>query len=295
MDILSRAVIKEALHNSVERFPEPACHPGTRTSILEELRTWSFNTAPESTIFWLHGSAGVGKSAIAQALAGNCQNDGRLGASFFFRRGHSKRGTWHGLFTTLAYQLATNIPGLLPPIQQAVEHDKLIDGRLMAVQFQKLILEPFTTGITSQFLPIIILDGLDECEEPKVQQQILRLFIGAIRAGQFPIRILIVSRPEPHIREVLETTGTSTICRNSMLSADESAYNDIRIYLCDEFSRIHSEYTAIGINLGSVWPPEDALDQLVHRSSGLFIYAITVIRFVEDQYSHPADHLRISQ
>ncbi|KAJ7729868.1 hypothetical protein DFH07DRAFT_177458 [Mycena maculata] len=288
LDILHRSVVKEALHDSGERFPEPACHPGTRTSILEELRTWSLDTAPESTIFWLHGSAGVGKSAIAQAFASECQTRGRLGASFFFWRGHAKRGTWHGLLTTLAYQLATSISELLLPIQRAVELDKLIDGRSMAVQFQKLILEPFGTGIMSPFLPIITLDGLDECEGHKIQQQILRLFIGAIRSGRLAIRILIVSRPEPHIREVLDTQEASTICHHSMLSADTT---EIRIYLHDEFQRMHAEYKRQGIELGTVWPPAGVLDHLVTKSSGIFIYATTVIRFVEDQYSHPADQL----
>jgi hypothetical protein len=72
IDILRRAVAIEALHNSGERFPEPACHPRTRTSILEELKLWSLVTDTESSLLWLHGSAGVGKSAIAQNFAGGC-------------------------------------------------------------------------------------------------------------------------------------------------------------------------------------------------------------------------------
>jgi hypothetical protein len=55
---------------------------------------------------WLHGSAGAGKSAVAQAFAGQCHQDGLFGGSFFFKRGHSDRGKWNGLVTTLAYQLA---------------------------------------------------------------------------------------------------------------------------------------------------------------------------------------------
>ncbi|KAJ7478087.1 hypothetical protein FB451DRAFT_181577 [Mycena latifolia] len=131
IDILRPAVVIEALHNSVERFPEPACHPGTRTAVLEELKSWSVNTSPDSAILWLHGCAGMGKSAIAQMFAGDCQAQSQLGASFFFRRGHPKHGTWHGLFTTLAYQLATSIPELLLPVQQAMDADKLVVGRAM--------------------------------------------------------------------------------------------------------------------------------------------------------------------
>ncbi|KAJ7816187.1 hypothetical protein B0H13DRAFT_1663534 [Mycena leptocephala] len=280
----------EALHDSGERFPEPACHPGTRTRVLEELRAWSVDMSPESSIMWLHGAAGMGKSAIAQMFAGDCQEQGRLGASFF-RRGHPKRGMWNGVFTTLAYQLATSIPELLLPIQQAVESDKLVVGRAMTVQFQKLLSNPFQKTSSLQFMPVIVLDGLDECMDHKVQQQILHLFIIAIRDHHLPVRLLITSRPEPHLRETLESKDTFSICRHSELTADEFAYNDIRIYLWDDFSRIYHEFLGRGIDLGPSWPASTAVTHLIKKSSGIFIYAATVIRFIGDEYSHPAERL----
>ncbi|KAJ7190616.1 hypothetical protein GGX14DRAFT_381988 [Mycena pura] len=281
----------EALHNSGERFPEPACHPGTRTSLLEDLRRWSLDTSPDSSLLWLHGSAGAGKSAIAQQFAGDLHTQGRLGATFFFKRGHPTRGIWNRLFTTISYQLATYVSELLLPIGQAVESDKLIVGRSMAAQFQRLLVDPFRNAPALQLPPILVLDGLDECQDREVQQQILRLLINAIRARQLPSRILISSRPEPHLREVLETAETSGICRHFELSADAAAYENIRTYLRDEFSRIHNEYRARGIDLGGVWPAPESLEHLVHKSSGVFIYAATVIRFVDDEYSHPVDRL----
>ncbi|KAJ7478213.1 hypothetical protein FB451DRAFT_182614 [Mycena latifolia] len=291
MDILSRSVVTEALHDSGERFPEPACHPGTRTAVLEELSAWSIDPDLESTILWLHGSAGMGKSAIAQMFAGDCQAQGRLGASFFFRRGHSKRGSWHGLCATIAYQLATSVPELRPPISKAVEADRLIMGRSMTVQFHKLLVEAFSSTRDLELMPVIVLDGLDECEGHRVQQEILRLFIGAIRDHQLPVRLLITSRPEPNIREIFETVETLAICCHLVLSADDSAYRDIRIYLGDEFSRIRREYLTRGVDLGTVWPGPAAVEHLVERSSGIFVYVTTVIRFIDDEYSHPADRL----
>ncbi|KAJ6565868.1 hypothetical protein DFH09DRAFT_984150, partial [Mycena vulgaris] len=278
----------EALHDSGERFPEPACHPGTRTKLLQELNQWSVDASPESSLYGSSGSAGAGKSAIAQMFAGNCRS---LAASFFFQRGHPKRGTWHGLFTTIAYQLARLMPEFMPHLQEAMNRDPLVVGRAMPVQFQRLIVEPFGCVAELQFWPIILIDGLDECTDHKVQQQILRLIIGAIRAQQLPLRILISSRPEPHLREILETPETFSICRHFALAADRSAYNDIRTYLRDEFNRIHSEYKSRGINLGADWPSVDALEHLVRTSSGAFIHASTVIRFIDDQYSHPVDQL----
>ncbi|KAJ7840243.1 hypothetical protein B0H13DRAFT_1488992, partial [Mycena leptocephala] len=141
--------------------------------------------------------------------------------------------------------------------------------------------------------PVIVIDGLDECADRKFQQQILHLWIAAIRIHQLPIRLLIVSRPEPHIREVFETDETFAICRHLDLPANKSAYDDIRTYFCDEFSRIHSEYSLRGIDLGTAWPDPEAVDQLVTKSSGIFIYATTVIRFIDDEYSHPVDRLAL--
>ncbi|KAJ7117025.1 hypothetical protein C8R44DRAFT_925889 [Mycena epipterygia] len=291
IDLLYHSVVTEALHDSLERFPEPACHPGMRTDILDQLRVWSTDTDPESTILWLHGSAGMGKSAIAQMFAGECHKQGQLGASFFFRRGHAKRGTWNGLVTTITYQLAKSVPEFLLPLQQAMEAEKLIVGRAIPVQFQRLLVEPFRHAPPPQIIPVMILDGLDECDYHKIQQQILRLFIAAIRDHRLPIRLLIISRPEPHLREVLEIKEVFTICRPLALSADKDAYHDIRIYLRDGFSGIHSDSVARGFDLGASWPTADALDHLVKKSSGIFIYATTVIRFVGDEYSHPEDQM----
>ncbi|KAJ7326431.1 hypothetical protein DFH08DRAFT_885874 [Mycena albidolilacea] len=291
IDLLYRHVAMEALHDSGERFPEPACHPGTRTAIMEMLHSWSTDTSTESTILWLHGCAGAGKSAIAQMFAKSLQNEGRLGASFFFQRGHSKRGTWHSLIPTIAYQLASSVTELLLPIQQAVEGDKLVIGRALAISFQALLVEPLKKLSDLQRTPVIVLDGLDECADHKIQQQILRLFIGAIRHHHLCFRLLIVSRPEPHLREVLETEETFAICRHFALSADESAYRDIRTYFDAEFSRIRCEFITRGIYLEPEWPSPDTVDQLVSMSSATFIYATTVIHFIDDEYHHPADRL----
>ncbi|KAJ7478145.1 hypothetical protein FB451DRAFT_1365796 [Mycena latifolia] len=291
IDILYRYVVMEALHNSVERFPEPACHPGTRTAVLEQLKSWSVDTSLQSTILWLHGCAGMGKSAIAQAFAGECKAQGRLGASFFFKRSHPKRGTWNGLFTSLAYQLAMSVPELLLPVQQAVDTNKLMVGTVMTVQFCNLFAEPLRHTADLQFMPVIVLDGLDECADHKVQQQILRLFIDAIRDHHLPIRLLIASRPEPHIRKMIEAPDASVICCHSLLSANDSAHEDIRMYLRDEFSKIHNDNMAQGINLGPGWPAPEAIEHLVNKSSGIFVYATTVIQFIDNEYSHPADRL----
>ncbi|KAF7342401.1 hypothetical protein MVEN_01829100 [Mycena venus] len=285
IDVLYRSMAMGAVHDSGEQFPEPACHPGTRVGILEQLSAWSCDASPESSILWLHGSAGMGKSAIAQAFAVACNNVDRLGASFFFKRGHSERRSWDRLISTIAYQLALSVPGLRAHIQRAVEVDKRIVSLGIKDQFLRLILEPLKQAPRPEKTPVLILDGLDECDDYNVQQGILRLFIDAIRVHQLPLRILVSSRPEPHIREVIRTNETLKVCRLLEVLADQTAYDDIRIYFRDGFSKIRSEFSDRGIMFAETWPPHEILEHLVKKSSGIFIYAATVIRFVSDRYS----------
>ncbi|KAJ6479483.1 hypothetical protein C8R47DRAFT_1137019 [Mycena vitilis] len=279
------------MHNSAERPPDPACHPGTRETVLDTLRAWSRDDSPEARLLWLHGSAGMGKSAIAQAFAAERQEDGSLGASFFFRRGDRGRGNWKSLFPTLAYQLAASFPQLRDALKQAVESDKLVFGQAMRHQFAKLAIAPFERSPTLAVRPIVVMDGLDECEDHSDQVMLLNLIIGGLRAGTFPVRFLIASRPEAHLRELLQATANFDVCRHLELRSDDSADADIHRYLCDEFQRIRKCHISRGIPLENGWPEEDALNRLVTKSSGTFIYATTVVRYVDEEYSHPTERL----
>ncbi|KAJ6557605.1 hypothetical protein B0H19DRAFT_118944 [Mycena capillaripes] len=290
LDILYYSVLQDAMHNSAERPPEPSCHPGTRNSTLDNLRKWSEDDRTEGSFLWLYGCAGIGKSSIAQSFAATCQEKGILGATFFFKRGDPGRGNWKGLIPTLAYQLAASVGELHGAIRSAVENDKLVVGQTMRHQFQKLLIAPFEqTSLTIP--PILVVDGLDECEDHGVQVMLLKLIIEGLRAGTLPIRLLLASRPEAHLREVLQADDNFDICRHLELCPDAAAYADIRRYLCDEFVRIRQCQTSRGIQLENDWPGDDSIDHLVGKSSGTFIYAATVMRYVDDEYSHPAERL----
>ncbi|KAJ7133778.1 hypothetical protein C8R46DRAFT_1015167 [Mycena filopes] len=292
LDILYRSVVQNAMHNSAERPPEPACYPGTRDTTSDDLLTWSQDDCSAATVLWLHGSAGMGKSAIAQDFASRCQEAGILGASFFFKRGSPDRGTWKGLFPTIAYQLATSFAELEEPIQRAVAKDKLVVGQTMRHQMQKLLLGPFYEATSLRNLPpIIVLDGLDECEDHSTQVPLLKLLFDVIRTRTLPARVLVVSRPEPHIREVIEAAENFGICRTLELRPDNSALADLRHYLSEEFSRIRESQRLWGLHLEANWPGQDTINHLVQKSSGTFIYAATVVRYVDDQYSHPTEQL----
>jgi hypothetical protein len=240
-----------------------------------------------SPILWLHGPAGSGKSAIAQTL---CQKleEGCLGASFFFKRGHPSRGHAKRLFGTIAYQLALVVPDLNRQISQSVETNPSLVDKSLLTQLRKLIVKPCRQSASTRAL-VVVIDGLDECGDQKVQQEILCSIGRAIAEQQLPLRIVIASRPESHIREIFTGMLNNTHCPLNI----EQSFNDVRRYLLDEFARIHRDHRATMARIPYPWPTPETINNLVHKSSGYFIYASTVIKFIDDKNFRPTEHLAI--
>ncbi|KAJ7864220.1 hypothetical protein B0H14DRAFT_2736470 [Mycena olivaceomarginata] len=228
MNTLYPAVVLEALHDSADNFSLPTCLAEARTeTILDTLLKWAMEENASGIIRWLTGPAGAGRSAIMQSLSQKLLDLGRLGGSFFFKRGHPTRGNAKALFTTLAYQLALNNRILKPLVSQSVEDDPAVVKKQMAVQLRKLISEP-CGSIANCPPPVFLIDGLDECENEDVQRQILYLIGTAARQQPNAFRFLVATRPKAYIREFFkdpsfnEILGEVTIAQGG--SKDASVY-----------------------------------------------------------------------
>ncbi|KAF7344290.1 NACHT domain-containing protein [Mycena venus] len=240
-----------------------------------------------SSILWLHGPAGSGKSAIAQSFCQRLKADGRLGDSFFFKRGHSSRGNAKQLFPTIVCQLAL-LPELKLLISQRIENDPAIADRSFSDQLQELIVEPCQNSSLAQPVSVVI-DGLDEGDGEEIQQEVLRSIGNAVHREDFPILFFIASRPESHIRETFAEPGLHGIHRP--LNVNQS-FQDVRRYLLDEFDRIHREHQTMAA-VPSPWPRSEIVQNLEKRSSGYFIYASTVVKFIDDKRFRPGDRLDV--
>ncbi|KAJ6456912.1 hypothetical protein C8R45DRAFT_568786 [Mycena sanguinolenta] len=288
IQILHHSVALAAIHNSVESYPQPRCHPETRTRMLDDLWLRSLDSNPETTILWLYGPAGAGKSAIMQTLAGQLHDAGRLGGCFFFKRGDAMRGNGKTVFTTIAYQLALNVPWLRTPISDVVENNPSVLALSIDTQMQKLLSEPCYPYGGCKPLAIII-DGLDECNGHDVQAEILRAIRNLASHYTTPFRFFVASRPEPHIREVFESTFYSSHYHSVNV---EQSFDDVRTYLRDEFARIHREHSTMA-KIPLPWPSSDVLKNLVEKSSGHFIYPSTIIKFIDDKSYRPVQRLAL--
>ncbi|KAF8811852.1 hypothetical protein BYT27DRAFT_7088609, partial [Phlegmacium glaucopus] len=131
-----------AFHDSGERFDAPKCHPNTRKAVLADIMQWIQDIEESERTLWLYGSAGAGKSAIAQTIAEMCAKLGLLVASFFFSRLSQSRNNEKHLIASIAYQLILSIPETRTHIEAAVQSDLAVFHKSLDTQIETLIIRP---------------------------------------------------------------------------------------------------------------------------------------------------------
>ncbi|KAF9471918.1 hypothetical protein BDN70DRAFT_520277 [Pholiota conissans] len=292
-DKLKAAAAPSALYDSSARFDPPKCHPNTRVAVLEYLIGWIFgHNDPEVLIMWLYGPAGGGKSAILQTIAERCAEKRNILASFFFGRSDPTRNHIKPLIPTIACQIAIAIPELKPYVEGAIDRDPFLLDKSPATQFQLLIVAPLQALVSSGNLRpssprLIVIDGLDECSDPRMQGMILRIIADALRSQNFPLIFLIASRPEQTINHTFCSTPLSGLWRSVVLDYTYKPNDDIRLYLTDSFHEIKTTHPHHHL-IPEMWPRPSDIDTLVEKSSGQFIYASLVVKYVSAPSDRPS-------
>ncbi|KAF4617828.1 hypothetical protein D9613_006346 [Agrocybe pediades] len=309
IDILTEAVAPRAFHDSGASFDKPKCHPRTRVKILEEIMRWILGEClglrATKQFMWLNGAAGCGKSAIAQTTVESCIQRGLSLASFFFNRSDPTRNHAGPLVATLAYQLyrAFRGTGVQKDILSAIQEDPFIFKKTLQQQFTSLIIQPLTTHFSkdqsSRYrVPfLIVIDGLDECTDRTSQKEILTGLADCLHNSNLFIPIFVASRPEHDIK--LSFASKYLKAMHISLSLDlqdgRDADSDIRLYLLDRFAEIKDDFDnrTAGRKLVQDWPSDRVIETLVKKSSQQFIYAATVVRYVESTRHRPDHRLEV--
>ncbi|KAF8970583.1 hypothetical protein BDZ97DRAFT_1914481 [Flammula alnicola] len=296
LQILFQNIIHGATHDAAERYPPPKCHPNTRKAIVNNIIEWTHRSLEinESQMFWLNGPAGVGKTAIAQTVCERLQESHRPSGSFFFSRTVAMRSDPKSLFSTIAYQLAIAMPATFgKAIEEKIKGDPSILKKNMTLQLEKLIIEPIQLLDFATSPPVIVIDGLDECQGETTQGEIVRLLGSLSQHGDLPIKVILTSRPEPWICHEFDAGLFLPHTRRLFLEQTSETDEDIRTFLRSGFSDVCSspDHRSAMEDISKPWPADSVVDELVDKASGQFIYASTLLKFVGDPFKCPPDQL----
>ncbi|KAJ7593656.1 hypothetical protein C8J56DRAFT_1160473 [Mycena floridula] len=282
----------DTAYNSHEREREEAslCAPDTRKEILKLLDQWALGHG--EPVCWLSGPAGAGKSTIAHTVAQQCDTNHCLAFSYFFSRRYTTRSNLSAFIPTFVYTLAksTGITSIEQKVDEALETNaglfyQCLEGQLTTIAG---IILPILSARPPALPVVVVIDGLDEYNqaEGKIRLEHLVKILIDTMTTQLHFRILFTSRPEADIAEMFKLI----IPKCHMALQDFPAIEDVENYLLPEFDKIAERR-----NLGADWPGLGIVSTLAEKSEGIFAYASTLVRFIDDKYGDPRRNLETAK
>jgi len=257
-------------------LPPSKCFEGTREKLIADIMTWFHNEDPATPqFFFLNGIAGIGKSTVASTVCSLADESKELGASHFFSR-LGGRTNPANVFTSFAYQLAKQNGPIKSEIAQALEDDPDVGLQAIKNQLLKLIVKPRSRLHNPPSQLLVVMDALDECQEVGAAELLSHL-LSQLATIPF-LRVLITGRPEHHITSMFSRRNHQRIIMHNI--EDHIVQRDIEMFLRGRFKELQGQFLGMGIQ----WKwTEEQLRVLVKRSGKLFVYAVTVYKYISDR------------
>ena len=221
-----------------------------------------------------------------------------MAGGFFFNRHAPGRNDKTLVVSTLVYQLTQCSPQFRQRVAKAIERDDSILSRSLEAQILALVVRPLNEMVyegasTPHEIPnVVILDGLNECTNSDSQREILKSLEVAAEQIHFPFLFIISSQEDKAIRDFFNKPSIRLMSNRIILDEKYHPDADIRIYLHSKFTDIAHNHPA-GAHLPTPWPSDADIYRLVDKSSGQFIYASTVVEFIESPHHSPEERLNI--
>ena len=246
---------------------------GTRVGVLAKFMAW-VKDDPMS-IFWLAGMAGTGKTSIAVNLCRMLRNEPAvfLGGGYFCSRsaGSIARTDVRCILPTLAVLIASKSQTFAEALAVELEKDRRVGHKPVAEQMDLLLRKPLTAVSYPPSPIIFVIDALDECSNELELAELLRCIAGFNCATN--VKFILTSRPELHIRGTpISNPNHNTILQLHTISSDE-VMSDIQLYISHTLDKTITE---------GKWYKDHDIELLVKLSSGLFIFASTVLKYILD-------------
>ncbi|CAE6420865.1 unnamed protein product, partial [Rhizoctonia solani] len=262
--------------NSIQEFElKPGvCTRDTRVDVISRILAWT-DASSSNSVYWVNGMAGTGKTTIASSLCAELHANHKLAANVFCSRLRRSCRDAMSIIQSIAYQLARfshpfhlsllrmlqKDPGLCYSIQG---HDFI--SFMVDYLFNCFIALPLLE--VKHTLPdnlVVIIDGLDECDNKEHTRLIVELFL--TRSSGLPLKFIVLSRPEPEIRGPMKQQKyweTSQVVLHEL--GKPGVKKDIKKYL--------------RASLDTMEPTEGEIQALAEQAGVLFVYSAAIVEYI---------------
>lgn len=277
--VLSTHVAANTSYNEQGKRP---CDSDTRIDILADIKKWVYDISEGAQCFlWLTGDPGSGKSAITASVARECKDSGILWAQFFINRDLDNTTNPAFYFPSIARQLADRSSDVALAIHDALKERPSLMDDISPLQAGKLFVESLkVASSTDSSKPVVvIIDGLDETHITRLRYT-AQIFSQALLDLPNNAKVFISSRTEDDIRHTFSATFHVNHVKHIHLDTSTmSSIQDVSAFLARNIAEIVERN---GIDVLE-WPGEQRIMELCKQASGLFIWAVTAVKFIQDQ------------
>ena len=207
-------------------------HPKTCTWILQKTEmTQLYHTScgSEKSLLWIYANPGAGKTVLSSFLIDHlksAESDAVQENVFYFfcKNTDVDKNTSTVVVRSLLYQLYKSIKD--QKASQSLDHDLAValdgSGQPRAVNFT-VLWQLFSTHVTSLSSATVILDALDECQDPN------QLIDGLKELSKLrSIKVIVTSRKESHLDNELNGVSSIEIAPED-IDADIAAFVEAKV------------------------------------------------------------------
>ena len=230
-------------------------------------REWVFDriddwlTDPDaSRIFWITGSPGVGKTAIAAYL---CTHLREVGAFHLCQHGHLQKADPRRVVLSIAYQLSSQLPQYQTCLKEMDLNSIIVPEANALTLFDSLVIQPLASLSKPDRTIVILIDALDEATREGKNELASFIAIQFDKTSSW-LRLIITSRPDKEV-----TIPLQRLTPYVLDASNPENEEDIRAFLKRELAPFPSAAVVTA----------DVIDAIVGRSEGLFLY----VRWVMDE------------
>lgn len=242
------------------------CSPDTCAPLLDDLRSWIRNPdAPP--IYLIYGISGAGKTTLAYTCCKELDDDKQLGASFFCVKVFPRCRDVRNIIPTIAYQLAGRSHTFKSRLSQTLQDSPDHTTYDLDTQFEKLVRLPLLDAkqpSTTSSQLVVIINGLDECEDIDGIRTMLDVFVRCI--PHLPIKFLLTSGVKFATRLQKQGLPDRIVQAYHLDQSRPSAHTDITTHLSQELREFPLT--------------DDPIDGIARRAKGSFIYATLCARYM---------------
>ncbi len=255
----------EGFHASLLNLLKPLSFDAEIKYNLDQFtgRVWIFELIDEwlvrkqSRIFWINGSPGVGKSAIASWL---CAHRREIAAFHFCRFDNIQKRDPRRCVMSIAYQMSTQLPAYEERLKNITTDD--IGNMNAKTLFDHLIVQPLSGIPAPDKDMVILIDALDEASV-NGKNELCGFIASEFERTPEWLRLIITSRPDPEVMGPLQAFRPFIID-----ISDPRNERDIRMFLTQELKKY----------INGNEPPASVIESIVKKSDGLFLYAEWIAR-----------------